>query len=392
VVEDRYYVEPEGIQLNEGDTVTLYHTKKGYYTVTESFNPELCDSDCFNSCYENCAYAELQDCYLGCTRGCACELCLAWNHEEVCYEYQNRIACSIKCYNTCYYSYDSETHTSTYEKWCGYTISEPLTLKDAQTGDTLDTFTLDGVGTASMNRSLPLSAGTYEIYAGSTPVGDVLNVASASGNKCRILIPQSLYEVTRGVNETLSGITLESDVNGAYTLSLERRDENQNPILPFSPSSLQVASPVTVTGGSGTFNLNAVNPQPVGLRNFWANLVIKAAGPSVSCEAAFDYSVDDGDGVYSGEDNCPTVNNPDQLDSYPPGGNGCGDACECHADCTGDQKVNLTDLVKMKEEFNRSNCATIPCQADCNYDTKVNLSDLVMMKSEFNRTNCPVCQ
>jgi len=69
VVEDRYYVEPEGTQLHEGDPITLYHTKKGYYTVTESFDPTLCNSDCFNSCYENCAYAELQDCYLGCTRG-----------------------------------------------------------------------------------------------------------------------------------------------------------------------------------------------------------------------------------------------------------------------------------------------------------------------------------
>ncbi len=99
----------------------------------------------------------------------------------------------------------------------------------------------------------------------------------------------------------------------------------------------------------------------------------------------------DEDGIPDILDNCPTVSNPDQLDSYPPGGNGCGDACECHADCNADQKVNLTDLVTMKTEFNRTNCATVPCQADCNYDGKVNLSDLVMMKSEFNRPGCPVC-
>ena len=176
LVEDRYYVEPEGAQFNEGDTVTIYHTRKGYYTVTESFDPTLCDSDCFNSCYENCAYAELHDCYLGCTRGCACELCLNWGDEEICYEYQNRIACSIKCYNTCYYSYDSENHTASYEKWCGYGINETVTLRDGdcETGNVLDSFTLEGVGTASMNRSLPLTSGTYGICAGSTPVGEVV--------------------------------------------------------------------------------------------------------------------------------------------------------------------------------------------------------------------------
>jgi hypothetical protein len=73
----------------------------------------------------------------------------------------------------------------------------------------------------------------------------------------------------------------------------------------------------------------------------------------------------------------------------------CGDACEggpCAADVNIDCKVNLTDLVVMKSEFNRTNCTPQnACQADCNRDNKVNLSDLVMMKSEFNRTGCPDC-
>jgi hypothetical protein len=99
----------------------------------------------------------------------------------------------------------------------------------------------------------------------------------------------------------------------------------------------------------------------------------------------------DDDGIPDDQDNCPTVYNPDQLDTYPPGGNGCGDACECHADCNGDRKVNLADLVIMKREFLSTDCATNPCSADCNYDNKVNLADLVMMKGEFLRANCPAC-
>jgi hypothetical protein len=62
----------------------------------------------------------------------------------------------------------------------------------------------------------------------------------------------------------------------------------------------------------------------------------------------------------------------------------------CCADCNGDNKVDLNDLVIMKGEFLRDDCATNPCQADCNGDDKVDLSDLVIMKDQFLRTDCPV--
>jgi hypothetical protein len=71
--------------------------------------------------------------------------------------------------------------------------------------------------------------------------------------------------------------------------------------------------------------------------------------------------------------------------------NGIGDVCECYADCNRDTKVNLADLVIMKGEFLRTDCAAAPCDADCNWDNKVDLDDLVITKSEFLRTACPVC-
>ena len=103
------------------------------------------------------------------------------------------------------------------------------------------------------------------------------------------------------------------------------------------------------------------------------------------------YSDVDEDGAPDICDNCPSDYNPLQEDSYPPGGNGCGDACECHTDCNYDQKVDLSDLVSMKQEFLRTDCATTHCNADCNYDNRVDLADLVMMKGEFFRTDCPMC-
>lgn len=94
----------------------------------------------------------------------------------------------------------------------------------------------------------------------------------------------------------------------------------------------------------------------------------------------------DSDGLPDTADNCPDTPNPNQLDTYPLGGNNCGDACECHADCNVDKKVDLDDLVIMKQEFLQT-----PVYADCNYDGKVDLADLVMMKNEFLRTDCPPC-
>lgn len=117
----------------------------------------------------------------------------------------------------------------------------------------------------------------------------------------------------------------------------------------------------------------------------------------------------DNDGITASEDNCWSVYNPDQFDSdancpVPPYNSdpNCGDACseiptQCHADIAPidalDCKVNLADLVIMKTEFGRTDCGpSNPCHADIAplpvRDNKVNLADLVAMKTEFGRTNC----
>ena len=62
---------------------------------------------------------------------------------------------------------------------------------------------------------------------------------------------------------------------------------------------------------------------------------------------------DDNDGVCDqgksdpscvGSDNCRFVYNPDQVDIYPPGGNGCGDACDCIGNINRDENVNILDV------------------------------------------------
>jgi hypothetical protein len=240
---------------------------------------------------------------------------------------------------------------------------------DCLTGEVVDTFTLEGIGTAAINRGLPLAAGTYKICTeDNTLVGEMVEVELSGEDKCRIMIPASTFIVSQGEESVvLENIKVEADLAGTYLLSpLFRRDENQEPLEDGVPASLVLPPPeVSVTGDSvpysGTFDLSALNPQPVGGENYWMNVIIEAkheTEETVVCEAGFDYEI-----LLAPND--------------------------CQADTNYDCKVNLTDLVTMKGEFLRNDCSRgNPCQADCNDDDKVNLTDLVVMKSEFLRNDC----
>jgi hypothetical protein len=80
-----------------------------------------------------------------------------------------------------------------------------------------------------------------------------------------------------------------------------------------------------------------------------------------------------------------------QMEQGDCNGNGVGDACECYADCNCSTAVNMSDLVLMKDQYLRDNCAAELCQADCNGDDAVNLSDLMIMKAQYFRSDCPSC-
>ncbi len=108
----------------------------------------------------------------------------------------------------------------------------------------------------------------------------------------------------------------------------------------------------------------------------------------------------DGDGVLDGVDNCPAVFNADQEDSYPPGGNGMGDACDCESDFDCDGAVDGTDAFSFKTHYGRSfiihPCADIdPCQGDFSCDGDVDGMDAFLFKSDFGRgaagSRCPAC-
>jgi hypothetical protein len=110
----------------------------------------------------------------------------------------------------------------------------------------------------------------------------------------------------------------------------------------------------------------------------------------------------DGDNIPAVQDNCPYDYNPQQEDSYPPGGNGIGDACDCEGNfsCSMDQDVDGSDAATFKADFGRSAilhpCITgDTCHGDFSCDGDVDGTDASLFKHDFGRSSfqnpCPAC-
>jgi len=108
----------------------------------------------------------------------------------------------------------------------------------------------------------------------------------------------------------------------------------------------------------------------------------------------------DNDGISDTEDNCPDDYNPLQEDTYPPGGNGIGDACDCEGNFDCDRDVDADDVAAFLMDFGRfefNNPCTNgnPCNGDFACDTDVDADDVETFLEDFGRFQfnnpCPVC-
>ena len=101
-------------------------------------------------------------------------------------------------------------------------------------------------------------------------------------------------------------------------------------------------------------------------------------------------------------DNCVGTNNPEQQDSYPPQGNGIGDACDCEGNFNSseDQDVDGSDAALFKADFGRSVITEpctgeSPCNGDFNCDGDADGTDASLFKADFGRSSmqnpCPMC-
>jgi hypothetical protein len=108
----------------------------------------------------------------------------------------------------------------------------------------------------------------------------------------------------------------------------------------------------------------------------------------------------DSDDVGNFCDNCSSLANPLQEDTYPPGGNSCGDACECEGNFDGNTTVDGIDAATFKADYGRSSinrpCSnTAPCNGDFSCNGNVDGLDAALFKSDFGRSGinkpCPAC-
>jgi hypothetical protein len=118
-----------------------------------------------------------------------------------------------------------------------------------------------------------------------------------------------------------------------------------------------------------------------------------------ACDSCSDTA--DGDNVCAG-DVCPANFDPNQDDSYPPAGNGCGNSCECEGNFDGDLDQDGTDAAVFKGDFGRSKISgypctsALPCNGDFSCNGNVDGSDAAMFKADFGRSGlsgkpCPSC-
>jgi hypothetical protein len=122
-------------------------------------------------------------------------------------------------------------------------------------------------------------------------------------------------------------------------------------------------------------------------------------GTSGICSMAQDDP--DSDGTADACDTCPNLANPSQADSCPPGGNGCGDACECEGNFQGnDVDCDGTDAAIFKSDYGRSSLnrpctAGDPCNGDFTCNGNVDGTDAARFKADFGRNSlnnpCPPC-
>lgn len=123
-----------------------------------------------------------------------------------------------------------------------------------------------------------------------------------------------------------------------------------------------------------------------------------SAGNESGLSAELHLSLDEG--IPDFYDNCPDIYNPEQEDTYPPGGNDRGDNCDCEGDFSCDGDVDGVDSIIFKADFGRNYynvpCTDFdPCNGDFDCDGDVDGFDSMIFKADFGRnvyyTPCPDC-
>ena len=130
-------------------------------------------------------------------------------------------------------------------------------------------------------------------------------------------------------------------------------------------------------------------------------MVPQDSSASISFVCCYDIDDYDEDGTGNICDNCPTTPNQNQEDTFPPQGNGIGDACDCECDFDCSGGVDANDVTAFLGDFGRSTfnnpCTnTAPCNGDVDCNANVDATDVTIFLQDFGRSQfnnpCPACK
>jgi len=211
-----------------------------------------------------------------------------------------------------------------------------------------------------------------------------------------------------------SDLYIENDRNGdelACTVNLYNNDFDQSITgiymqipLSIDSSNLDNLDPLFVDAYSGDYHLTDLSPcrdtgrlEDAPTEDMDGD--VRPLGDEVDIGADEYVPADiDNDGVLNDGDNCPYDFNPNQEDTFPPQGNGIGDACECEADFDCDGNVDATDVTAFLIDFGKNEhngpCALFnECNGDFDCDRDVDAEDATKFLEDFGRNQyynaCP---
>jgi len=161
-------------------------------------------------------------------------------------------------------------------------------------------------------------------------------------------------------------------------------------------------SPENYTAAVDVGDVNTLKLDDFNLKEDLTYFIAVTAYDHSNNESAFSTEVDffADDGISYSEDNCPDTYNPGQEDTYPPGSNGIGDACECEADFDCNGAVDADDINAFLTDFGRDPsfkpCTNEkPCSGDFECNGNVDSDDVTIFMEDFGRepsfSPCPDC-
>jgi hypothetical protein len=274
-----------------------------------------------------------------------------------------------------------------------------FSIKRSHDTDTTDNFDL------SLNEKWYSHPGTLQQYEKSEFIINPLDLADENGMiEITSAIEGNHFGMARIIYNAplLMGRNARFNVNSSegnnYRITLQDDLSYSSDTFKMFPLNGKYGS-IEVTSDDGSATRQVSNNG-----NEWIECNTPTATTKVTLDITYGIATSDsdGDGIADHLDNCPEHSNPGQEDTYPPDGNGIGDACDCEGDfdCDDAFDVDATNLDQFLWDFGRSQfndpCSPLrPCFGDFNCDGNVDAIDLPKLLEDFGRSlhnnPCPAC-